>query len=88
MHFGGKINEIYKENAETLTTDLISKMVTSSQSKIQGSSFSSQVRRNDEKPQSEVQKSRPREDFESTQSRTLPSPSRDGLETGKGSNRY
>ena len=48
--FAGKIDEIYKENTETLTNNLISRTVTSSQNRIQqssGSTLSSQNRRLD-----------------------------------------
>lgn len=78
--FAGKIDEIYKENTETLTSNLISRTVTSSQNRIQqssGSSSNSQNRRLDfKKPQSKVQSSRSRRDQQKIQSKARSGPSR------------
>ena len=80
--FAGKIDEIYKENTETLTNNLISRTVTSSQNRIQqssGSTSNSQNRRLDfKKPQSKSQTFRSRRDQKKIPSKTSSDPSRGG----------
>lgn len=80
--FAGKIDEIYKENTETLTNNLISRTVTSSQNRIQqssGSTSNSQNRRLDfKKPQSKSQTFRSRRDQQKIPSKTSSGPSRGG----------
>ncbi|MCG7878353.1 MAG: hypothetical protein JAY75_14405 [Candidatus Thiodiazotropha taylori] len=85
--FAGKIDEIYKENTETLTSNLISRTVTSQNRNQQssGSSVNSQNRRSDfKKPHSKSQTSRPRRDQQKNQPSRSSGPSRGGTGYSRG----